>query len=49
LSGTLNIGSHDQSSNVAVEGDIFGTLKAKLEPEVADREALKKLIAAVDE
>lgn len=49
LNARVNIGSHDQSSNVAVEGDIFGTLKAKLESEVTDREALKKLIAAVDE
>jgi hypothetical protein len=49
INARVNIGSHDQSRNVAVEGDIFGTLIAKLQSEVTDGEMLKNLVSAVEE
>jgi hypothetical protein len=49
LNARVNIGSHDQSSNVAIEGDIFGQLTAKLQSEVQDNDALQRLTTAVEE
>ena len=43
----VNLSSHDQSTNVAIEGDVFGNLTTKLRSEINDQEALEKLIAAV--
>jgi len=45
----VNIGSHDHSTNISIEGDVFASLSAKLESNVKDRAELDKILAAVSE
>jgi hypothetical protein len=45
----VNIASRDQSTNVVVEGDVFGDLAAALRSGVSDGEKLNQLLAAVDD
>jgi hypothetical protein len=45
----VNIASTDQSTNVVVEGDVFGNLTAVLRKEVRDDADLDRLLAAVEE
>ena len=44
----VNISSQDYSTNLAIEGSVFDTLKAKLEGSVSDREKLSELLAAIE-
>jgi hypothetical protein len=45
----VNIASRDQSTNVVVEGDVFGNLIEALRRGVQDNHQLDKLLAAVEE
>ncbi|PSO29817.1 hypothetical protein [Bradyrhizobium sp. MOS002] len=45
----VNIRSHDQSTNVAVEGDVFGDLTAALKGGVSNGDQLANLLSAVDQ
>jgi hypothetical protein len=45
----VNIGSTDQSTNVVVEGDLFGNLTAVLRKEVREGPELDRLLTAVEE
>jgi hypothetical protein len=45
----VNIGSTDQSTNIAIEGDIFGQIGTALKSGINDQEALKVLIDALDD
>jgi hypothetical protein len=44
----VNIASRDQSTNLVVEGDVFGNLTAALRNGVQDGEKLSELLAAID-
>jgi len=45
----VNIDSTDRSTNVVVEGDVFGNLTAVLRKEVREGPELDRLLAAVEE
>lgn len=45
----VNIASVDRSTNVAVEGDVFGNLSAKLRKDLKNGPELARLLAAVEE
>jgi hypothetical protein len=45
----VNIGSTDRSTNVVVEGDVFGNLTAALRKEVKDSEQLARYLASIEE
>jgi hypothetical protein len=45
----VNIGSTDRSTNVVVDGDVFGNLTAVLRKEVREGAELDRLLAAVEE
>src|ERR1044071_3987845 len=43
-----NFGSHDRSTNVATQGDVFGDIAAILQGTVKDADELQQLLAAVE-
>lgn len=45
----INNHSHDQSTNVAIGGDVFGGLKTALQAGVSDPQQLSQMLAAVDD
>jgi hypothetical protein len=45
----VNIASTDRSTNVVVEGDVFGNLTAALRKNVRESPELDRLIAAIEE
>jgi hypothetical protein len=44
----VNIGSRDQSTNIATQGDVFGDIRAALQGAVKNADELQNLLAAVD-
>jgi hypothetical protein len=45
----VNIGSHDHSTNIATQGDVFGDIVAALRGVVKNADELRDLLFAVDE
>ena len=45
----VNVGSHDQSTNIVVGGDVLGNLTTALKSGVSDQQRLEELLAAVNE
>jgi hypothetical protein len=45
----VNIGSHDQSTNIATQGDVFGDIAAALSGAVKNAEELNEILSVVDE
>lgn len=45
----VNIGSQDRSTNIAIQGDVFGDISAALQGVVKDADELHRLLSAVDE
>jgi hypothetical protein len=49
INSRINNSSTDQSTNIAVAGDVFGNLSAALQAGVSDAEQLATLLAAVED
>jgi hypothetical protein len=45
----VNIGSHDQSTNIATQADVFGDISGALRGVVTNADELRQLLSAVDE
>jgi hypothetical protein len=45
----VNIGSHDHSTNISTQGDVFGDISAALRDSVKNADEQHQLLAAVDE
>ena len=45
----VNIGSHDHSTNIANQGDVFGDISTVLQSVVKNADELRQLLSAVDD